>query len=220
MKSEVYNQKGESVGHVELSRRVFGASWKEDLVHKVVTSMMSNARHSNAHVKDRSAVRGGGKKPWRQKGTGRARHGSSRSPIWVGGGVAHGPSNEKSYSKKINKKEKISALYSVLSKKFKDGEVLFVESFDFKEPKTKEAKLVLNSLSKISGFEKINSKKKNAALIALDKRDDNTEKSFRNFGCLTIDEIRNINPVTLLQYKYLIVLNPKVSLEKIPGQLK
>src|SRR6185369_11983395 len=106
-------------------------------------------------------VRGGGKKPWQQKGTGRARHGSTRSPIWVGGGVAHGPRKDKNYDRKINKSAKAKAFLTLLSKKFKDGQVLFVESLSFTAPKTKDAKSALVSLSKAKGFEKLSTKRKN-----------------------------------------------------------
>ena len=104
MKTEIYNKEGQSSGTINLDDQLFDLKWNADLVHQVVRSMESNARQSNADTKGRGDVRGGGKKPWRQKGTGRARHGSSRSPIWVGGGVAHGPTSEKNYDKKINKK--------------------------------------------------------------------------------------------------------------------
>jgi len=209
MESKIYNQKGEEAGKVTLPESVFGLPWNGDLVHQVVISMQGNARTPIAHTKDRSDVRGGGKKPWRQKGTGRARHGSIRSPIWRGGGVTFGPRNEKDYSRKINKKMKTKALYIALSQKMKDNEVLFVDSLSFGEPKTAEAKEVLRSFSEISHFEKINTKRKNSALIALSEKNTNTEKSFRNFGNIEVNEVRNLNPVDILKYKYVILVNPK-----------
>src|SRR4029078_6219347 len=98
----------------------FGLPWNADLVHQVISSLKTDARKPVAHTKTRGSVRGGGKKPWQQKGTGRARHGSIRSPLWVGGGVAHGPRNDKNFDRKVNKKMKAKALYTILSKKFKD----------------------------------------------------------------------------------------------------
>ena len=124
METKIYNQKGKEAGKITLPEEVFGLPWNADLVHQVVTSMLGNARTPVAHTKIRGEVRGGGKKPWKQKGTGRARHGSTRSPIWVGGGVTHGPRNDKIYARKINRKMKAKALYTILSKKAKDGEIL------------------------------------------------------------------------------------------------
>src|SRR5579862_9363905 len=120
MKADVYNLKDEVVGSVELPENVFGARWNAALIKQVLDSQLANRRSPWAHVKERGEVRGGGKKPWRQKGTGRARHGSTRSPLWVGGGVSHGPSKDRDYSEKVNKKMKRAALFSVLSKKFHD----------------------------------------------------------------------------------------------------
>src|SRR3989338_2870949 len=128
MEAKIYNQKGKVAGTVELPERVFAAKFRADLVHQVVESMRSNSRAGTADTKGRGEVRGGGRKPWRQKGTGRARHGSIRSPIWVGGGVTHGPLKEKNYKRKISKKMRAQALYSVLSKKLKEGEIVFIDS--------------------------------------------------------------------------------------------
>lgn len=215
METKVYNQTGEDAGKVKLPENVFGLPWNGDLVHQVVVSMQSNARTPVAHTKDRSEVSGGGKKPWRQKGTGRARHGSSRSPIWIGGGVAHGPRNEKSYTKKVNKKMRAKALFTVLSEKLRDGEILFVEKIDTGEIKTKKAKDFIVSLSKVEGFDALATKKKNAAFITLPQRDENTEKSFQNFGNVKLNTIENINVLDVLNNKYLIITNPEKSIEVI-----
>jgi large subunit ribosomal protein L4 len=137
MKTDVYNLKNEVVGSVELPSSVFGAKWNETLVKQVLEAQLANARAPWAHVKDRSEVRGGGRKPWRQKGTGRARHGSTRSPIWVGGGKAHGPRNDRDYSQKVNKKMRRVALFAVLSKKAKDGELKVFDALTLDAPKTK-----------------------------------------------------------------------------------
>lgn len=137
MKADIYNLKNEVVGSIELPAEVFGAKWNATLVKQVLDAQVANRRAPWAHVRDRSEVSGGGKKPWRQKGTGRARHGSTRSPIWVGGGKAHGPRNDKDYSQKVNKKMKRVALFAALSRKVKDGEIKVFETFAIEQPKTK-----------------------------------------------------------------------------------
>ncbi|HEY4508859.1 MAG TPA: 50S ribosomal protein L4 [Candidatus Paceibacterota bacterium] len=220
MESVVYNQKGKEAGKVQLSENVFGLKWNADLVHQVVVSMQSIARTNVAHAKNRGEVRGGGKKPWQQKGTGRARHGSIRSPLWVGGGATHGPRNDKSYDKKINKKMKAKALYTILSAKYKKGQVLFVDDLSLRVIKTKTAKDTLGALSKIKGFGDLSSRKKNSAYIALSNKDITTEKSFGNFNNLKIDEIRNLSPLDLMKYKYVIISNPSIGLEMIVNKLK
>src|SRR3989344_4389677 len=124
MEAKIYNQDGKESGKMDLPAKIFGLKWNSDLVHQVVVAMMGNARIPWAHTKNRGEVSGTGKKPWKQKGTGQARHGSRRSPIWVCGGVAHGPRNERKYDRKINKKMRAKALFTVLSQKFKDGELV------------------------------------------------------------------------------------------------
>jgi len=219
METKIYNQKGEEVKKVKLPEEVFALPWNADLVHQVVVSMTSNQRDNTAHTKNRGDVRGGGKKPWRQKGTGRARHGSSRSPIWKGGGVTFGPTNERNWSKKINKKMKVKALFTVLSQKLKDGEILFVDDFKFEVPKAKEAKNVLEKLSGIKGFEMILNKKKNSAFMALGERDENVEKSFSNFGNIEMGELRSINPLDILGCKYLVITKPEESIDFLMSKI-
>lgn len=218
MEAILYNQEGKSAGKFALPKGIFDVAWNDDLVHEVIRLMNSNSRTNVAHAKTRGEVRGGGKKPWRQKGTGRARHGSSRSPIWVGGGTTHGPRNEKNFDRKINKKAKAKALLTILSRKYKDGEILFLDGVSFAAPKAKEAKAVIMSLSKIKGFEKLGTKKANAAIIALEKKATNVEKSFKNFGNVSVEEFRNINPVSLLNHAYLIVSNPAESLKALTAK--
>ena len=219
MESKIYNIKGKEVGKVTLPEDVFGQSWNSDLVHQVVTSMLSTARTNVAHTKNRGEISGGGKKPWQQKGTGRARHGSIRSPLWVGGGVTHGPRNDKNFERKVNKKMKSKALYAILTSKLKKGEVMFVDDLTIKTPKTKDAKEILASLSNVDGFSDLLKKRKNSAYVALHSKDKNTEKSFGNFGNLVVDEIRNVNPVDLMKYKYIVISNPEKALPQISGKL-
>ena len=146
MKADVYNLKNEVVGTIDLPSNVFDTKWNATLVKQVLEAQVANKRAPWAHVKDRSEVSGGGKKPWRQKGTGRARHGSTRSPIWVGGGKAHGPRNDKDYSQKVNKKMKRVALFSALSRKAKDGEVKVFETLTIEQPKTKALASALHGI--------------------------------------------------------------------------
>jgi len=219
MKTDIYDIKGQKAGDIELSS-VFEAEVNNDLIHQVAVSMMSNKRMNTAHSKDRSEVRGGGKKPWKQKGTGRARHGSNRSPIWIGGGVTFGPSNERNYDKKINKKMKNNAFFQILAQKMRDGEVLFVDSLNFDSPKTKLAKDFLEAVSKISGFENILTKKKNSAIIANTELNQNNVKSFSNFSNIKTEEFRKLSPLDLLNSKYLIIVNPKMAMEILEAKKK
>ena len=219
MESKIYNQTGKETGTIKLPDNIFGLKWNKSLVHQVVVSMMGNERTPIAHTKTRGEVAGSGIKPWRQKGTGRARHGSRRSPIWVGGGVTHGPRNDKDYSRKINKKMKTKALFILLSRKFKDGEIVFLDDISLKMVKTKEAKNIIASLSKIKEFSGIG-RRNNAAFIALQSKNENTFKSFNNFGNLEIGLVKDLNVLDILQYKYLIMADPEKSILTLSSRLK
>jgi len=220
MESKVYNQKGEEVEKISLPENIFGVKWNSDLLHQVVTSMLSNKRNSTAHTKDRSEVRGGGRKPWKQKGTGRARHGSSRSPIWIGGGVAHGPRNEKSYSKKINKKMRSKALFVALSQKYRDGEIFFVDKLILPEIKTQKAKELVSSLSKIKGLEILNRNKKRQNQIALFNIDATILKSFRNVPSIYLSNVKNLNPAEILNHKNVIIVEPEKAIKFLESRIK
>jgi len=204
MELKVYSQKADEVGKIKLDDKIFGFPWNADLIHQVITSMQSNLRTSTTHTKDRSEVRGGGAKPWRQKGTGRARHGSIRSPIWKGGGVTHGPRNEKNYDKKINKKMKKKALFVTLSQKVRDGEILIIDDLKLGTPKTKEANNIILNLSKIEGFEKLGTKKKNRAEFLVIEKNKDLKQALKNLPGILLEESRNLNPLDVLTYKYLI----------------
>jgi len=210
METVVYSMEGKKTGTVTLPDNIFGVRWNADLVKQVADSLLSNKRKAIAHTKGRGAVRGGGKKPWQQKGTGRARHGSIRSPIWVGGGITGGPTKEKNFERKVSKKMRVKALYTLMSQKLRDGEVLFVDSVKLSTPKTKEAVKALNSLSSVKGFENIMSKKNNSAVIALSSKNKETERAFDNLGNIEMIEARNLNPLLLLEYKYLVIENPQL----------
>lgn len=215
MNAKIYSVAGKEVGSIALPANVFEVAWNADLVHEVVTGMQANARTSTAHTKDRSEVRGGGKKPWKQKGTDRARHGSSRSPIWAGGGVAHGPRNDKDYSVKINKKVRAKALAVVISKKNTDGEIIWVDSLALTEPKTAQGKEIIKALAKGTGVATLATKRKNAAVVVLPSRDVAAEKSFCNFGNIEVMQAKDVNPVDLLTYKYVVMVEPNTVVETL-----
>ena len=217
MDTTTYSQDGKETGKITLPDAVFGAAWNANLVHQVVISMQSNARAGTAHTKFRGEVAGGGKKPWKQKGTGRARHGSSRSPIWAGGGVAHGPRVEKDYSRKINANTKKKAFAVVLSKKFADGETIFLDALSFAAPKAKDARAIMVNLGAIA--QTLPTKRKNAALIVLTGRDASVEKSFQNFGNVLVRQLKDVNPVDLLTYKYVIFAHAEASVKQLTARV-
>ena len=207
MRVKLYNQLAKETGTAELPDGVFGLKWNADLVHQVVTSQAANMRRGTAHAKDRAQVGGGGRKPWRQKGTGRARHGSIRSPIWKGGGVTHGPLKEKNYKKKINKKMAKKALYTVLSAKARDNEIIVLDDLKFAEPKTKLGAKLFKDLSKVKDFKNLT--KGNGVLVALGGKDEASRRVLNNLPYAGINEARNLNALEVLQYKF--ILFPKES---------
>ncbi len=216
MEATVYSVEGKKAGSINLPEAIFGLKWNADLVRQVADSLMSSKRKNVAHTKSRADVSGGGKKPWQQKGTGRARHGSTRSPIWVGGGVAHGPRNDKNFARIVSKKMKAKALHTILSRKFAEGEILFVDELSLKEGKTKMAISALTSLSSVKGFEYLFTKKRNATAIAFSSKNKTLENAFRNLGNVETLEARNLDPLTLLKYKYLVIENPDTSIKALP----
>ncbi len=215
----IYGMNGASAGTIALPAELFGAKWNADLVHQVVTSMQANARPTVAHTKFRGEVSGGGKKPWKQKGTGRARHGSTRSPIWRHGGITHGPRAERDYSVKINKKMRVAALVALLSRKYRDGEVILVDKLSFATPSTKSAYAALTAIAKGAGRDTLVTKRVNAAVIAFSQKDTTAEKSLRNIGSMTLEEVRNLNPVDLITKKYLVIENPTESFAILAARL-
>lgn len=217
MEETIYSIDGKKSGAVSLPKNIFGLSWNADLVKQVADSLLSARRKPIAHTKTRGEVRGGGKKPWQQKGTGRARHGSIRSPLWVGGGVTGGPRKDKNFFRKVSTKTRIKALHTILSRKAKDGELLLVDSLHLTEPKTREALKTLKSLSVVKGFEYLFSKKNNATLIVFAEKDKKNERAFNNLGNIETVEARNLDPISLLTYKYLVIENPKKALTLLPG---
>ena len=205
MKNPTYNAKGEKKGEVTLPESVFGQHWNGDLVHQVLRAIRANTRAGTADTKGRAEVRGGGKKPWKQKGTGRARHGSSRSPIWKGGGVTHGPLAEKNYKQKINKKMGAKALATALSAKQKDGQVLFTETLGFsKAPKTQDAAAMVQAFAKIKGFEKLAKARKPKAMLVIPAVDKVLSQSFRNIPQVSLSLAKDLNTFDVLNHQYVI----------------
>jgi large subunit ribosomal protein L4 len=138
MTADLYDISGKKAGSIEVSDAIFSRAWNADLVHQAVLAQLANLRRPWAHAKGRGEVRGGGIKPWKQKGTGRARHGSIRSPIWKGGGASHGPVKTRSFEQKVNKKMARQALHAVLSRKLAEGELKFIVAVPAEKGKTKE----------------------------------------------------------------------------------
>jgi large subunit ribosomal protein L4 len=200
MKTDVYNLKNEVVGSMELPAEVFATKWNATLVKQVLDAQLANARDPWAHVLDRSEVRGGGKKPWRQKGTGRARHGSTRSPIWVGGGKSHGPRNDKDYSQKVNKKMKRVALFSALSRKVKDGELKVFDTLIIEKPKTKE---LAEALSKSITLKK--GGKRYDVLLVSDVANKNLFRAASNLEKTLVIAADSLNIYDILNHKNLFI---------------
>ncbi len=200
MTTDVYNLKNEKVGTVDLPDAIFGAKWNPVLVKQVVEAQLANKRRPWAHAKTRAEVRGGGRKPWRQKGTGRARHGSTRSPLWVGGGKSHGPNKERDYSEKVNKKMKRAALFSALSKKLKDGEIKVFESITVEAPKTKHLVAILKPLLAMK-----KTQKKFDTLLIASTDNKNVMRAISNIPKAQALHVESLNVYDLLNHKNIFV---------------
>jgi large subunit ribosomal protein L4 len=204
MKVPVYNKDGKKIEDITLPKELFGVSINSDLVHQVAVIQMSNRRQGTAHAKDRGEVSGGGRKPWAQKGTGRARHGSTRSPIWVGGGVTFGPTKNRNFKKSVSKKIRRKALLMVLSAKAKEKLLIVLDKFDLEKIKTKEFNNILNNLP---------CEKKNC-LFVLPEATKELVLSARNIDGIETMEARNLNPLDLLSFKYLIISKDSINIIK------
>lgn len=216
METAVYNQQGEKVGTYDLSERVFGVPLKNSVVHQAMRVQSGNARKVIAHTKDRSEVSGGGKKPWRQKGTGRARHGSIRSPLWTGGGVTFGPRNERNFSLKINKKQKNKALAMVLSSKVKDGKIAVLDVLAFEEPKTKYMAGMLSAFTGV--LPEVSTRK---TLIIIPGTNVNVTLATRNLQNTKVLRADSLNVNDLLTYRYVLIPKEAVeTIEKMYGGVK
>lgn len=205
MEVNLYNQQGEEIGKVKLPAEVFDIPINYALVHQAVAAQQANSRRVIAHTKDRSERRGGGVKPWRQKGTGRARHGSIRSPIWRKGGVTFGPTKERNYSKKINKKVKRKALLMALTSKVKDQEMVVLDQLKIEQAKTKDVVQILNNLGKTFQQERLTN-----VLIVMPQTDKNVILSGRNLPKVKVIRADSLNPVDVLTFRNLILLKDSI----------
>ena len=192
-KMDVYDVEGKKVSTVDLNEEIFGIEPNEAVVHSVLVNFLANQRQGTQSTKTRAEVRGGGRKPWRQKGTGRARQGSIRAPQWIKGGIALGP-KPRSYKYQVNKKEKRLAIKSCLSSKVLENQLVVVDSLPFKEIKTKEMAKTLTNL-KVEG----------KTLILLPEKNETVQKSARNIEGVKITLVNTINVYDLLKYNNLVV---------------
>ena len=203
-KIDVYNIEGKKVNDVELKEDIFGIIPNEELVHSVIVNYLANQRQGTQSTKTRSEVSGGGKKPWRQKGTGRARQGSIRAPQWIKGGIALGP-KPRSYKYTVNKKERQLAIKSLLSSKVLENNLVVVDSLPLKDIKTKEMVKALSNL-KVEG----------KALIMLPEKNENVQKSARNIEGVKTTLVGTINVYDLLKYnKLVLTLDTVKKLEEV-----
>ena len=196
----VYNIEGKEVGTIELNDAIFGVEVNEHLVHMAVVSQLANKRQGTQKAKTRSEVSGGGRKPWRQKGTGHARQGSTRAPQWTGGGVVFAPT-PRDYSFKLNKKEKRAALKSALTSRVEENKFIVIDELQFAEIKTKNFQNVLNNLSV------------SKALVVLEDGNVNAELSARNIADVKTAKTNTINVYDILKYN--TVIATKAAVEKI-----
>ena len=208
-KATIYTQDGRKNGEVQLPDNLFAIPWSDPLMHQVVTGIANNERAGTAHTKGRSEVRGGGRKPWRQKGTGRARHGSVRSPLWVGGGVTFGPSREKKYAVRINRKMRTKALFTALSEKAGRDALVFLESFSVDAPSTKTAAACVASLCGDAV------RKKNVCTVVFPENDPVARKSFANIPGVTVSALAALNAKDAVAARQLVFVNPAKTMETL-----
>lgn len=194
MTADLYNKENKKIGTIDLPDFLFGVTWNPDLVNQALTAQLANRRKPVAHTKGRGEVSGGGKKPWRQKHTGRARVGSTRSPLWKGGGVTFGPTNERDFSKKINQSMKRLALRSLLSKKAHDGEVKVIDDFSLSAPKTKIAAEIV---ARLAG-------KGVSALLVPSRGHKDVLRAAKNLPKVTIEHAGNLNIYDCTIHKVLV----------------
>ena len=222
-KATVYNVKGEKIKELELNPKIFGIEVKPVLVTQAVITLQANRRQNLAHTKDRSEVRGGGRKPWRQKGTGRARHGSIRSPLWRGGGVTFGPTKERNFSIKINKKARRKAILMTLSDKAANQKIILLDNLSLEEAKTKKFFEILQNLNlrekkigkktikkdaskkEVKKEVKKKQKKEKSILVILPKKDEKVQRATRNITRLELIQANSLNVLDIINSNYLLM---------------
>lgn len=209
----VYKQDGGKQGTVKLPERLFTLPWNDALVHQVVTGIARNERAGSAHTKDRSEVRGGGRKPWRQKGTGRARHGSSRSPLWVGGGVTFGPSNMKNHGAVLGRKMRTKAFFTVLSRKAQDDAVGFIDALSFEKPSTKRAAVCVEKICGVS-----EDTRKHVCTIVFTERNEAARRSFANLKGVITTALDMFSAKDALAAKRILFVNPDETLIRLEAR--
>jgi len=219
MEKTLYSMKGTKAGSITLPESLFAAKWNADLVHQVITSMESNQRANTAHTKNRGEVEGSRAKPWKQKGTGRARHGDKRSPIWKGGGVTHGPRNDRNYKKAITQAMKNAALVSVLSKKAYGDKMLFTEKVTLTDAKTKDAATILSILAKIDGAKDITRKDARVCLVVAEAPRA-LVNSFRNLPQITLVSARQLSPQDIVMSRYVIVTDAEAAVGVLQARIE
>ncbi len=203
---KVYNQSAEAVKEIKLEASVFGVAVKPELIHQAAVAQANNARQVLANTKDRSEVSGGGKKPWKQKGTGRARVGSSRSPLWRGGGIIFGPTKDRNFKQKINQKMKQKAICMALSDKVSGDSLLVLDKLDFSQYKTKAFNAMLTAFEN-----KVLNDTRRDILILNDAKDDKVKYSGRNLAGVKIINLENLNLLDLLNYRRALLTEAAVT---------
>lgn len=213
IQAKLYNQEGKEAGVIDLPPDLFAVRAPADLIHQAFRTQLANSRVAIANTKGRGEVSGGGKKPWRQKGTGRARHGSTRSPLWIGGGVTFGPTKDRNYSKALPKKMKRKAVLGVLSGKFRDGEIIFIDKLIIDAPKTKKANVILQKLLLI-----LKPERRSSQLIFTNPVNKDVYRAFRNLPRTKVIAPANLNVGDMLNFRYIFMPQESVeALKKIFG---
>jgi large subunit ribosomal protein L4 len=190
----IFDNEGKEIKKTKLPEKIFNVEANNKLIHQAIVAIMANSRQSNAHTKTRAEVSGGGAKPWKQKGTGRARAGSTRSPLWVGGGITFGPRNDRNYTQDLTKKMRRKALFMALTTKANDNKIIVVDDFKMEAPKTKQMIEILAKLPAKDG----------TVLVVLPESDINVELSASNIPYVKAIHLSSLNILELARYEYLL----------------